>query len=243
MTVVKFCLQKSFTSTMFTQLRLTFVSLDSAFATDSDPRPKKAICRQSAANARGINCRISSSGRPWRGKAGSPWKRTRSPCTFPAVSRAAADQSESQRASISASPKLAHRYCGCVQSAGCQPPATDLWLNRFEPDAHRVVVDRPPSPVRSRWYSRWVLKRLVPSSSAGALVSCCYAAGKSIFPVHLTVCPQRCRSQVWASMRRMHACTHELACPQLVVSQGCVGRGAKPARSDLCLALWSRRCA
>jgi hypothetical protein len=53
----------------------------------------------------------------------------------------------------------------CVQSADRQPPATDLWLNRFEPDDHRVAVDRPPSPVLSRWYSRWVLKLRVPSSS------------------------------------------------------------------------------
>jgi hypothetical protein len=54
---------------------------------------------------------------------------------------------------------------GCVQSADCQPPATGLWLNRFEPDDHRVAVDMPPSSVLSRWYSRWELKLRVPSSS------------------------------------------------------------------------------
>jgi hypothetical protein len=53
----------------------------------------------------------------------------------------------------------------CVQSADYQPPATDLWLNRCEPEDHRVAVDRPPSLVLSRWYSRWVLKLRVPSSS------------------------------------------------------------------------------
>jgi hypothetical protein len=59
-----------------------------------------------------------------------------------------------------------------------------------------------------------------PRVPASALVLCSSAVDTSIFPVHLTVCPQGCRSQAWASMRRLRDGTHELACPQLVVSQG-----------------------
>jgi hypothetical protein len=49
---------------------------------------------------------------------------------------------------------LWRKTISCVQSADRQPPATDLWLNRFEPDDHRVAVDRPPSSVLSRLHSR-----------------------------------------------------------------------------------------
>jgi hypothetical protein len=128
----------------------------------------------------------------------------------------------------------------CVQSAGCQPPATDLWLNRFEPDGHRIVVDRTPPSMLSRWHSRWVLKRRVPPSTRRCA---CLVLLRGRY-IHLPRASHSLSAGLSFTSMGFHAKgTHELACPQLVERGFNRGKGAKPARSDLCLALWSRRCA